>query len=66
MSELQNDGSQNIQTLQMYRTSLMQPESIDVVVVSLQVLSLLTQNLSENIRWEGSWNVFMESFVNIL
>ena len=28
--------------------------------------SQLTQKHSENVRWEGSWNVFMESFLNVL
>ena len=30
------------------------------------VASLLAQKHSENIRWERSWNIFMESFLNIL
>ena len=31
-----------------------------------RIPALLTQKRSENIRWECSWNVFMESFLNVI
>ena len=61
--------------MQAYSKMIFTPQSPAPVFICSQAtenwdigveLPLLIQKSSENIRWECSWNVFMESFLNIL